>query len=120
MLSAHALISSNLAKGGRELHFPPISISGKESVAESSLQQEHSLGILNWMNSAKQEIKVHAILESDLKFLVSVQFEVIRTFWLNFPPTIDDIASIKLCFRLSKVCFFSEAWYNPQTFCFRR
>jgi hypothetical protein len=106
VLSAHALISSDLAKGGRELHFAPISISIKESVAESSLQHGHSLGILNWMNSAKQEKRVHAILESDLKSLVSAQFEVIRTFWLNFPPAIGDIASVKLCFRLSKVCFF--------------
>jgi hypothetical protein len=72
------------------------------------------------MNSAKQENRVHAILESDLKSLVSVQFEVISSFWLNFPPAIDDIAAVKRCFRLSKVCFFSEAWYNPQTFCFRR
>jgi hypothetical protein len=72
------------------------------------------------MNSAKQENRVHAILESDLKSLVSVQFEVISSFWLNFPPAIDDLAAVKRCFRLSKVCYFSEVWYNPKTFCFRR
>jgi hypothetical protein len=85
------------------LIFPPISISVQESVARASLQNGQSLSIMQWMNSAKQENRVHAPLDSDLKSLVSVQFEVISSFWLNFPPSIEDSAAIKRCFRLSKV-----------------
>jgi hypothetical protein len=95
------------------LIFPPISISGKESVADSSLQQGSALSILKWMNSAKQENRVHAPLEPELKSLVSVQFEIVSSFWLNFPPPIDDIAAVKRCFRLSKVFKFLSAWHLP-------
>jgi|LauGreDrversion4_2_1035121.scaffolds.fasta_scaffold1566178_2 hypothetical protein len=98
-----ASISSKEAEGGRELVFPPISIQGQESVATNVLQPGQSMNVLRWMNSSKQENRVHALLESDLKSLVSVQFEVISSFWLNFPPAIDDIAAVKRCFRLSKV-----------------
>jgi hypothetical protein len=85
------------------LVFPPISISGRESVTEALSQLGPKFDILTWMNSSKQESRVHAVLDSDLKSLVSVQFEVISSFWLNFPPAIDDVASVKRCFRLSKV-----------------
>ena len=98
-----ASISSNSAEGGRELVFPPISIQGQESVSTNVLQPGQSMNVLRWMNSSKQENRVHALLESDLKSLVSVQFEVISSFWLNFPPAIDDIAAVTRCFRLSKV-----------------
>jgi hypothetical protein len=91
------------AEGCRELVFPPISISGRESVVLTALQPGQRFNILNWMNSSKDEHRVHAALESDLKSLISVQFEVISSFWLNFPPSIDDIAAVKRCFRLSKV-----------------
>jgi hypothetical protein len=99
----HSSISSNAADVGRELVFPPISISVKDSVTETEFHLGPSFDILHWMKSSKQENRVHAILESELKSLVSVQFEVVSSFWLNFPPAVDDIASVKRCFRLSKV-----------------
>jgi hypothetical protein len=99
---------SDSAGEGRELIFPPISISGQECGADSSLQHGPTFSILNWMNSAKQENRVHALLEPELKSLVSVQFEIISSFWLNFPPPIDNIAAVKRCFRLSKV---SESFF---------
>jgi hypothetical protein len=101
--AADASISSKSADGGRELFFPPISIHGQESVATNVIQPGQSMNVLRWMISSKHENRVHAPLESDLKSLVSVQFEVISSFWLNFPPAIDDITAVKRCFRLSKV-----------------
>jgi hypothetical protein len=94
-------------EGCRELVFPPISISGRESLAVNTTQLSQRFNILNWMNSSKDEHRVQATLESDLKSLISVQYEVISSFWLNFPPAIDDIAAIKRCFRLSKVALFA-------------
>ena len=98
-----ASISLNSAEGDRELVFPPISIQSQESVARNVLQPGQSMNVLRWMNSSKQENRVQAPLESDLKSLVSVQFEVISSFWLHFPPSIDEIAAVKRCFQLSQV-----------------
>ena len=119
--SNHLSNSLNAAEEGRELIFPPISISG-EAVTETATQLGPKFDLIHWMNSSKQESRVHAVLDSELKSLVSVQFEVISSFWLNFPPAIDDITAVKRCFRLSKVCrdYSSEKARELLTLCEHR
>jgi hypothetical protein len=105
--SSKASASLSTAEECHELVFPPTFIYGRDSPALSEPPPNQRFNVLHWMNSSKDEHRVHAALESDLKSLVSVQYEIIRTFWLNFAPAIEDVAAIKRCFRLSKVVCFA-------------